>query len=887
MARTHSSYTASPARTRSPRRSAAQRSSSEDGSQYEMDLDALGLNSTFESTALEGSHEPPVDRVDSSEVEGPDDFTMNMTYWMTADLPPAHVKSRKEAKKTDSRPATSRERPTGEERSQQAPAALRSSTAASPTVRVDNGTTASRERSTPASERSMENDEKVRSFLSALPDANLDLDLDHLPAGTPLHGPHHSLLQVPRSSPPKARSLQPTVEDVDTPRKPTQQTVIHHPSPTARDDHDRAHDHDHDHRRSAPQDRVVQLQARLDQQELAARTRITELETILAYTRTELETARDDNYKHKDNIAGLQRLLEEQRVNQNAVNDSLESRLKAQHDAHKLELQEREEELQRDHALQLQTQHAEFQRQHKELEASRCAAGKEAETTCQTLENVQAQATQLKQSNDQHVQRMKDMQMTQEKRTEQDFATERSEMQSKLAAVQSHADTLQADLARATAEAKASREDPQALDTHNAATKSTTDHYLSRIAYLETHLQDAKFSLECAQADVAAKAQLFQTNIDLNTSLRTLRSELDTQRGAFDSLRLRRSSHLTSESQLHLELTAKEQLVVQHVAEKEVLEHQLSTAQGRISGLESSLAALRTQLADAHREIGSVRTDVERVSNELDDANDRLADARAEADRRVADIEKKLAKTKDLKLEAESKLRELMSQHDDLVEGHAAMLEKVRDKAEDAVRKTGALLTQERKEKARLKKDVERLQREMEQLRANEHGTDESDNTTQSHLVVGQLDDTNDKEIESLRTIIKNQIAETKTLNSSHASALTSLRTTHEAALTALRSEVSTLQQRLDIQARDHEAINAAMDEQLSHLLSKLMKERARTVVGKRDDQWEEVQKSAASEKELLGKMLLRQWGREECGIAEEKRGQKQLFEYKYAAKER
>lgn len=36
--------------------------------------------------------------MDTSEIEGPEDFTMNMTYWMTADLPLAQIKSRKEAK---------------------------------------------------------------------------------------------------------------------------------------------------------------------------------------------------------------------------------------------------------------------------------------------------------------------------------------------------------------------------------------------------------------------------------------------------------------------------------------------------------------------------------------------------------------------------------------------------------------------------------------------------------------------------------------------------------------------------------------------------------------------------------------------------------------------
>jgi hypothetical protein len=96
MARTHSVYTASPTR----------RDGSHDGSQYEMDLDALGLNSTFDSTRFEGSLNPPIDRIETSEVEGPEDFTMNMTYWMTADLPPSQVKSRKEAKGMSPQPRT-------------------------------------------------------------------------------------------------------------------------------------------------------------------------------------------------------------------------------------------------------------------------------------------------------------------------------------------------------------------------------------------------------------------------------------------------------------------------------------------------------------------------------------------------------------------------------------------------------------------------------------------------------------------------------------------------------------------------------------------------------------------------------------------------------------
>lgn len=845
---------------RSPQRSPARRSSSEDGSQYEMDLDALGLNSTFESTALEGSYEPPIDRVDTSEVEGPDDFTMNMTYWMTADLLPSQVKSRKETK--GSRPVASGERQTGDEVDHVPGEA---STAASPTVRV-NGTTTSREYSTAPSERSMENDEKVRSFLSALPDA----DIDHLPAGTPLRVPRQSMLQVPRSSPPKARSLQATVEDYDTPRKPTQQTVIHHPSPKARDEH------------KTSNDRIAELQSRLDQQELASRTRITELETILSYTRTDLDAARDDNYKHREQIAGLERSLAEQRAKQDAVGSSSASQLKDQENAHRLELQQMEDNLNQAHLQKLQAQREDFERQMSKLEESRRTAGEEANAKHQELESVQAQVIQLKQSNDQLVQRVKDTQTGQENKTGQESIAERTELQNTLAAVQARANALQANLERVTAEAKAAREESQRQQT------STSDHHLERIAHLETHLRDTKFSLECAQADVAAKAQLFQTNLDLNARLRALRSEIDIHRSTIDDLKSSKDRHLSSDSQPHLDPTAKDQLLAQHSAERDALERQLSTAQGRISGLETSLAALRLQLADAHRESASARTEVERLSQDLMDTNERLVNERVDADRRVAEAEKKLAKMKDLKIEAESKFRELKSQHEDLMEGHVAMMEDVRDKAEDAVRKTGALLSQERKEKTRLKKEAERLQSEMERLRTeNESHAAEDDDTntttpTPSHQVAAK-----DREIEELRTIIKNQIAQLKTLKSTHTTLLTQTTLAHESALSTLRSQLSTLQSRLDTQALDHAAINAAMDKQLSQLLSKLMKDRARAVVGKRDGQWEEVQKQAGAQRELLGKVLMRQWGREECGVADEGAGEKQVFEYKFVRRER
>jgi hypothetical protein len=77
------------------------------------------------------------------------------------------------------------------------------------------------------------------------------------------------------------------------------------------------------------------------------------------------------------------------------------------------------------------------------------------------------------------------------------------------------------------------------------------------------------------------------------------------------------------------------------------------------------------------------------------------------------------------------------------------------------------------------------------------------------------------------------------------------------------------------------------MDEKLAALLSKVMKDRAKTVVGKRDGQWQESVGQVASDRELLGRALMRQWGREETGVADEKHGERQTYGYQYVKRER
>jgi chromosome segregation ATPase len=790
MARTHSIYTASPTR----------RNTSHDGSQYEMDLDALGLNSTFDSTRFEGSLNPPIDRIETSDIEGPEDFTMNMTYWMTADLPPSRVKSRKEAKGMSPQPRTD------------AHDDSRESDSPGPDTRV-HATSDEPEYSTSASERSMENEEKVRSFLSALPDADIDSAL----ASSPLRMPRQSMLQVPRSSPPKARSLQPTVEDGDTPRKPTQETVIHRPSPVVRKS-----DYDADKQ-------FAELQARLEQQELVSKTRITELETLLSYTRSELDSARNANYKHKGRIASLEKSAEKQF-------SDLGAQLKA-------------------------------------LGKAKQAADEEAESRGQALERAQAELVQTKQASQQDREQSESARL-QEEEAELERAGDYTALQEELASVQALADSLEAQLEHATIEAKAAREESQKREAER-----TTAQHSDRASNLESQLQSARFELECAQADIAAKNQLFQTNMDLNSQLRTLRSELEANRTAFKS---RKSS--TSSSSV-TELAAKDREILHHIETQEELEHQLNTSRGRIEGLESTITSLRQQLAESHRETAKTRAHVERLEQELEDANDRIQDTRSEVDRRVNDMEKKLTKAKESRAEAETKLKELRSQHDDVIEGHAAMLEDVREKAEDAVRKAGALLVQERNEKKRLARELKQAQTEVEQLRVAGPSNNESENDEDDERHNAKK---NDATISALQLKIQQQAAAlasaTATLSSLRAENSTlkaSTSCTHDATIAHLTSHVSALEDKLATQAADHAATNAALDAQLASMLSRVVKERTRAVVGRRDGQWESKMAGVLAERETMGKVLMRQWGREEVGVEDKDEGT-QGFRYQF-----
>jgi myosin protein heavy chain len=264
-------------------------------------------------------------------------------------------------------------------------------------------------------------------------------------------------------------------------------------------------------------------------------------------------------------------------------------------------------------------------------------------------------------------------------------------------------------------------------------------------------------------------------------------------------------------------------------------------------------------------------------------------------------MEQKLSKTKDMKADAERKFKVLQSQRDDLVEGHEAILDDLRDKAENSVQRAGALLEQERTEKTRIIKDLQRARDDLEELRADatqKLADQERSDASVTPVLSSDVND-QDTEITSLRDIIRKQVAEMKTLKiqtnslrKDNRKLKAAIESQYEsnATITNLRDEIHTLRgENISLRSslEDQEAINTAMDEKLASMLSKLMKEKAKSVVGRRDGQWQDSVGQVQNEKELLGRVLLRQWGREELGIADEKQGERQAYQYRYLKKER
>lgn len=882
MAYSHSSYPGSPAHYESPEYSPTMDDTSEQGSQYEVDLSALGLNSTFDTIDSQAERAAHIDVVETSDIGGPEDFTMNMTYWMTADLPLSHIKSRKEANARlsdlrgdmQARSETSRKDDQGatmeEEATAEGDRVVIDDSAQDRMVSDNTVRQGGENKDYDRSRAELENDEKVLSYLSGLPDT----EMPGATTSTPHNKTRTSMLQVPSptaSRPPMSRpdsrkSMQPTVEDYDTPRKPTQETVIHHPLPELPTEE--PEDDGEDLEYNALQVQVAQLQGRLDQQELSSKTRIAELETILSYTRSEMDTARNEIFQQKEHIKQLQGDDERRKHDQEIADADMEERLAQKDRELSIRLEEFGEELRLQNLAKLQSQRDEFEKQMQEVDQARNAAEGQAEEKDRLIAQLQQQLDRLRESH-QHEHQIKEQQrVISREHHENKFLEEKESLNEKLSDLQRRAEELQTALEKATTEAQVSREQAAAAQ------------------------EESKNAREAA-----AEAQSARTASETQTPAHTARiPDLESSNAALK----------TQIDSLRADLSAKDQQILTHISEQDALDQRLSAAEGRAVGLESTLATLRQQLSTAHRDLAKARTEVERLENDNETLTDRLDDASKEADRRVQDLETKLGRMREQRAEWEEKYKELQCEARELREEHEDDLEEVRDKAEEAVRKVGAMLETERAEKRRLTKELRRAKERVDELTAQLAEWDgkkvahDSDTTNDDSSMMNARSDSKDLEIANLRTLVRTQADTVKTLKSDirllrkgqrNSPPTPPLSSYSESEIEALHAEIATLnstikslRSQLEIQQSDFDAQNKAMDERLAAMLSKFLKERSRALVGKRDEQWVENVGKLSGEKELLGKVLMREWGRGELGPSEDKENVRKARE---AAKEK
>jgi chromosome segregation ATPase len=322
--------------------------------------------------------------------------------------------------------------------------------------------------------------------------------------------------------------------------------------------------------------------------------------------------------------------------------------------------------------------------------------------------------------------------------------------------------------------------------------------------------------------------------MDFETRLHTLQTQLDASRA---------------------DITAKDQEILRSIEEQEQLDQRFIASQKRISELEASISTLRQQLEQARMETSEARVEIENAQEGARVARVGLREARAEADAHINELGDRLKGLKDAKANAEGRVMELENEREAFLEAHKMKSLELRNKAEDAVKKVSAMLDLERAEKKKVGKEIKKLKEEVSRLTAElEKRSEESEDK-----------DEDVEEVQTLRELLRKQVQATKAAKME---------------AQATRKELESLRTEMETQKEDFKAVNMEMDERLALLLRSITKERAKTAIELRDGQWVKNMERLQGERELMGKVLMREWGKQECGAvaADENQAYRYLY---------
>jgi myosin protein heavy chain len=771
--------------------------------------------------------------VHSDDLEGPEDFTVNMEYWMKTPLPRlvkepevrieeateelddvtpegdraiSNVYDNEDQGKFNSRPPTMRASGDGEGQ-----------------INLEEST--------------MEHEEKVMSYLDALPDtdvADAIASTPHYKPGTlrrqrPL-APQSPLVQSTSPSPSPevqtARSLQPTVEDsTDTPRKITQETMIHYQP---------------DHERSATSEPIFRdiadWESRLRDQESAAQTRITELENILSFNRSELEASRIQSYKQSDEIKELTELNEMLEQSIKARSADTEGRLEAQQEDFEKKIQGLKAEHTRDTARQIAEQEDTWQMKLKEV----------VEKHTKIREEITHREGQLEEKFEAQLKTL---------------GEEKEEMSKELLTRDQQITDLQQELGRSKNEAsgdlaKAMEEQRTTFAAEKVVMNEKVTTLESRITKLMTDLKTATDDATRSRLEANDYATLRDTSNTQSAKIKDLEFRLQTLQTQFDSSRA--------------DISSKDQEIFRGIAVQERLETRYNDSQFRISDLEKTISTLRQDLTQSRAETDEARKEIQRAHEGTKVAREALQEARAESDIKTQQFEEKLKTLQMQKRDVERLLEDAQTERESLSKSHQAQLAEMRTKAEDAVRKVGVMLECERMAKKKAAKETKALKAELDELRAEAHdkkaGSPELASEAGDADGVYSTDAVN--ELDMLREIIRKQGVTNKAA---------------KADAKAASQELESLRAEMEAQQKEFEVVNRDMNERFAALLKPLMKEKTKNAIENRDSKWQESFEKLQQERDLMGKVLMREWGKQECGRA--KKGEAQAYRYHFPRK--
>lgn len=483
-----------------------QRRRASQSTKYSVNFNALPDNASDASSLLGMDHKVSLDVIRTDDIDGPTDFTQNMELWMRGELPlKSHgedILNEHSDKVTDGKYAEiiseKLEGDTTNHRSEEDDALP--------------------SRSRTSSLSSLEQQEKVLSYLETLADAEIpDIRVESPKT-------FHTVKS--------ARSLQPTVEDSDTPRKSSAGTAFRHSSQPPETPH------------KDVSSRVTELEEELRRQTEEAECALAKLKLQLSSTRAELDQAlakmqlqqRQVESLEEDHAARIQVLSEEwaQKLadvnvrNDNAMTEALTNHLSA-----KEELESRVNRLQSqvDHEVQTRQASHEATLLAHEQEIVRWESRLDSKVAShkEELYSLQQQLDELKTERDSNHEALR--------------TAHRLELEKQRATYEEHLAHLPE---AANQPAPPTNDAPSATPS---ASDDTTTSTAAQLATVRAELASARMDILRKDADIMSLSQAKgrsdallatsrSTTTDLRTAISRLESELDRAREQLDRERL-------------------------------------------------------------------------------------------------------------------------------------------------------------------------------------------------------------------------------------------------------------------------------------------------------------------------------------------------------------